>query len=184
MRGEIEMKKLRIVHDTLPMNPREWDNVGIIYTVNSRYIECEGEPPSENDIKLPVYIHSRGNIVISTRLFSCKWDSDQIGVVYATEQTVNNEYKGNVDQVIKILQSEIRELNDYAQGEVWGYEVVEDGDIIDSCYGFIGSELEETGLIENLSYDFTLERITEAWENRFEEVIFEQEKCSYCGKPL
>ena len=39
----------------------------------------------------------------------------------------------------ELMDAEVESYNDYLTGNVWGYEIVdEDGDILESCWGFVG----------------------------------------------
>ena len=38
----------------------------------------------------------------------------------------------------RLFRSEISELNNWLESNCWGYRIVRDGEIVESCWGFIG----------------------------------------------
>lgn len=85
-------------------------------------------------VVLPVYMYDHGGITINTTGFSCPWDSEQIGFIYAFKK----DFKQGED-IKAYLEGVIKEVNYYIEGNVYGY-IVEDkeGNQIDSCYGYYG----------------------------------------------
>lgn len=96
---------------------------------------------------LPLYLYDHGGLTISTRSFSCPWDSGQVGFIYASIARLREEY-GNLDRADLIergtscLQSEVAAYDQYLRGEVYGYVVSLDADpdITDSCWGYYGMD--------------------------------------------
>ncbi len=96
-------------------------------------------------IMLPVYLYDHSGIAISTSPFSCPWDSGQVGFIYVSYADIRKEYsckkvtKAIRRKVIETLEAEAKTYDSYLRGEVYGFQVLdEDGDAIDSCYGFYG----------------------------------------------
>lgn len=146
-------------------SPREWSNLGRMGCVHRRYSlgdaetssllsrlvsECDGWDEVEQllfdeydaAVILPVYMYDHGGIVLSTSPFSCRWDSGQLGFIYATHADLKREYGTQpvpVDRVVEILKHEVSTYSSYVSGDVYGF-VVEDesGEHLDSCWGFIG----------------------------------------------
>lgn len=120
----------------------------------------------EHYIILPVYAYVHSGMTISTSPFSCPWDSGQAGFIYVKKGTM-----GLDDEVLKdILEYEIKDLAWHLEGLVWGYQVFQDDDLVDSCWGFAGDTLEETGIMDHL-VDGSLGGITQkmvedAWVDR------------------
>ncbi len=159
--------KLRIEQDENPANPREeFDHFGTMACFHRRY--HLGDKPFNNSpddfetfwtengaggIKLPLYLYDHSGLTISTKPFSCPWDSGQIGYIYATKEQIQKEFEGNIEKATKCLESEVVEYNQYLTGDVWGYVVEdEDGHHLDSCWGFYGREYAEEQGNEALNY--------------------------------
>ncbi|WP_131821653.1 hypothetical protein [Desulfofundulus australicus] len=97
---------------------------------------------------------------MSTKPFSCPWDSGQIGWIYVLKEKVREEYgvkritKKVRDRVISVLKAEVEVYDRWLRGEVYGFTVYEiaDGDIasIDSCGGFYGDDPGENGILEEM----------------------------------
>lgn len=156
------------------INPRvDYDHLGTMACWHQRYTLGDVQPKEdlkewleENGpffVQLPLYLFDHSGIVMSTTPFSCRWDSGQVGVIVAKAEDVRREW-GVVNDAIKkkvveCLEAEIRLYDQYLSGDVWGYKY---GD--DSCYGFFGNELEETGLLDHINAP--PEIIRAAWEAR------------------
>jgi hypothetical protein len=166
---------LKIVYDTFASNPREMhDNLGIMVCYHGRYIlgdksfnpsnyngwdeVLKGECGNPNEIiYLPLYLYDHSGITISTTPFSCKWDSGQVGWIYVTKEQIRKEYgvkrvtKKVIEEVLKILVSEVEEYDYYLKGEVFGY-IIEDneGNEIDSSYGYYGYDFKNNGLFYSI----------------------------------
>ena len=156
-------------------SPREWDNLGEIvgyckdydiYDVENKFSGESGSNFGDfklylesEDIKLkdvvylPVYAYIHSGITISTGSFSCQWDSGQVGYIYATKKQIRENFmaknviKKLIDHTIKILESEIEMFDNYCTGSVYGFEIVKDGEVIDSLSGFYGYDNEKSGLL-------------------------------------
>ena len=83
-------------YDEYSESPRNWDNVGNMvcfhknynlgdkHNFNSPDDLMEFLKDHENEIVyLPIYAYEHGGITISTAPYSCRWDSGQVGVIYA-----------------------------------------------------------------------------------------------------
>jgi hypothetical protein len=92
---------------------------------------------------LPLYLLDHSGITISTRDFHDKWDSGQIGWIYASHTDVAKEYGDtspeNMARAGKLLTSEVKNYDYYLRGECYGFQLYEDGAEVDSCWGFLGS---------------------------------------------
>jgi len=162
---------LEIYRDEYAESPREWDNLSTFYCFHKRYNlgdkhsidqdaynswqELEDENFSDNDIVVNIYMYDHSGISIATSPFMCRWDSGQVGVAVVTKQKIIKEY-GTYDdktkaQARKCLESEVETYNDYVQGEVYGYTLLDsEGEEIDSCFGFYGYDPTTNGIFDNL----------------------------------
>jgi len=163
---KIEYKKyaIEIYYDSNGNDPRkDFDHLGKMICFHSRYSlgDEKGTDPRETmtflknskAIYLPLYLYDHSGLTMSTGPFSCPWDSGQVGWIYASPESVRKEFGKRItkqikEKVLKILEAEVAEYDSYLKGEVYGYQVKnEDGEEIDSCWGFIGDP-KENGLIE------------------------------------
>lgn len=125
-------------------------------------------------ISLPLYLYDHSGITMSTGSFSCSFDSGQVGIIYVSKEDIRKEYScKNVtkkirDIVFSVLESEVETHDHYISGECYGYtvehfvksdnneletefselEFTEDGD---SCWGFLGSNSEKSGMLDYIS---------------------------------
>lgn len=121
-------------------------------------------------VTLPLYLYDHSGITISTEPFSCPWDSGQVGFIYVTKEKVYEEYsvkrisRKTVELIERCLKSEVKTYDHFLTGNVYGFEIVdEDDDILDSCYGFFGTDFEKNGLIEYLPEEFKEEALNYAF---------------------
>jgi len=180
---------LTIKRDSDPMDPRkEYDNLGTIATWHRRYTlgdvqpkvspdEYRKENVPEGSVELPVYMLDHSGLTLRTddTMFracdSQRWDWGQLGFIYCTPEKIKEAYSCQeitpevIEKVENVLKQEIVTYNQVLQGEVWGYIAEVEG-VEDSCWGFIGETLEETGLAESLPPQIGKELIEHAWECR------------------
>lgn len=126
---------------------QEWDYYDIDTAKAQRNIEAKY-------IVLPVYKYEQSGVCYNTSGFSCPWDSGQNGFIYVSKEDVRKEYsvkrisKKIHDKVIKQLECEVQTFSDAVSGNVWGYEITdENGDDLDSCWGFIGDAYSQDDYI-------------------------------------
>lgn len=169
---------LKVYYDNDAENPREWDNLSKMvcfhhsYSLgdehNYRVLDYHSWEDLKNAIKkdndvaviLPLYMYDHSGITISTTPFSCPWDSGQIGWVYITKEDIRKEYnikrvtKKYIEKATKILISEIKVYDDYLRGETYGFVLEKDGEEIDSCWGFYGSDFCTNGMKEQIEKEY------------------------------
>jgi len=169
--------KLTIDLDSDPINPRGNDNMFTIYCDHKRYDlgdKKDVKPPSycycweqvkaflireKNAVIIePIYMYDHSGITISTKPFSCKWDSGQIGFIYVSREKLLEEYnckritKKIRETAMQVLEAEIKEYDQYLTGDVYFFELLDKRtNEEDSCYGFFGSNIFENGMSDYLS---------------------------------
>jgi hypothetical protein len=155
-----EVLELNVYRDLDAPNPLE-DDDGVLGTVigsnrnYSFFTEAENidkyqswsewrinELP-KNVIILPVYAYSHGGITISTTPFSCPWDSGQLGFIYTTYEHIRFCYgvkrvtKKIIERATAELKEDVARLDTYLQGDIFGYELKIDNEVIDQCGGYL-----------------------------------------------
>lgn len=168
---------IHIVRDDYPENPREaYDYFTTMVCFHRRYAlgdKHDFTPDTLSDfiknsseiIYLPIYMMDHGSVAISTNKFSCPWDSGQIGYIYAEKETVKEE-QITLEQAYEHMKLEVEVYNDYVNGDVFGYKIMERGEGIESCWGFYGDP-EKSGSIDAAKdmIDSILYRRKNEWNN-------------------
>ena len=161
---EVNGYTCKVLIDTDPVSPNDWDNLGTIYSNHRHYDPCDHkideiliEDEDGNDvidpdyIYVPIYYYEHSGITISAGRglqYSDPWDSGCFGVMAVHKDKAIKEF-GDVsnpeiyEKVVKCLKSEIEEWDMYLTGSVYGYEVYDEDDcFVDSCWGFYGEPEE------------------------------------------
>jgi hypothetical protein len=147
----------RIEQDICPESPREWDNLGTMVCWHRRYNLGDKQPnctPQEflqrleeeegqGYVILSLYLYDHSGITMNTTGFMCPWDSGIVGYIYCLEEDIEREYgevtTETVNKVRNVLRQEVKIYDQFISGDVWGYFIEdEDGDVLDSCWGFYG----------------------------------------------
>jgi hypothetical protein len=101
-----------ISNEEYAQNPRtEWDNMGTMVCFHNRYDlgdkehgydsrdfngwgELEAKIVKDHDpaLILPLYLYDHSGLTISTKPFSCKWDSGQIGFIFVSKTNARREF--------------------------------------------------------------------------------------------
>lgn len=154
---------IEIVYDTDPESPRMWDNVGTIYSNHRNYNpdghtldELLENPDYQNEdgnfdqekldkdyIWLKIYAYIHGGITIRCGSpYGCPWDSGLFGIIAVTKEDAMKKFglKGERAYIEEILSGEIKDLDDYYTGNVYGFRIVKEDEMIDSCYGYYGDD--------------------------------------------
>jgi len=145
----------------------------IEYEYNSTLKKALAEAFMERYVALPIFLYDHSGQTVSTSPFSCSWDSGQVGWIYTTDERIKelgldtDTEKYNKEWLLDNLRHEIKLYDQYLQGDIWMYELVEEKtcehcnnteeEHIDSCVGFFGTEWENNGITENLPEEFTKE---------------------------
>jgi len=131
------------IQETLD-NPRENDNLGSMvcyrrgYNLGDKNEYLPGHyKPNSGDfwgwtdlgkyfhevhdlaVCLPIYMYEHSGIAVSTKPFSCPWDSGRIGFIFVSKEKLRKEYgvkrvtASLVAKATSILEEEVEEYNQY-----------------------------------------------------------------------
>lgn len=163
---------IHICYDENAESPREWDNVGTIYSNHRDYnpdghkideIENEdgklvSEELDRRFIWLPIYYYEHGGLSVSTKRdypYNDRWDSGLFGIIAVEKERLRKERgweaitKERREQILRSLEGEIETFDSYCRGEVYGYVVEdEEWEHIDSCFGYYGDEGMKDAILE------------------------------------
>jgi len=185
---EQRVASLVIQHDDEPMNPREWDNLGKMACWHRRYTFGDIQPKEDSrewvkenvpkgSVVLPVFMMDHSGLTVSTSSASfracdsAKGDWGQLGIIFATPEAIRKSFmvkrvtKKLKEKVEAILRSEVETYDLYLTGQCWGYVTTDAEGEEDSCWGFLGDTLENTGLKEALP-DAAIPLLEAAWAAR------------------
>ena len=161
---------VRIVNDEDCESPREWDNLGKMVCWRRRYnLGDKHHFNAPEDfyaflketpcIVLPLYLYDHSGLTMNTTGFSCPWDSGQVGYIYMSLKDVRKEYsvkrvsKKLREKIEGYLRNEVATFDSYLTGDVYGYIIEnEDGEELDSCYGFYGLEYVKKEAVNMVEY--------------------------------
>ena len=74
-----------------------------------------------------------------------EWDSGQVGWIYVSKEDALKEFGGEkMTSAIKkkaesVMKSEVAIYDCYLRGECYGFELYKNGELEDSCWGFMGN---------------------------------------------
>ena len=135
----------------------------------------------EKFIAFPLYLYDHSGITISTKPFGCRWDSGQVGYIYASKKAICKWFGVRkvtaeiVERAEKNLLGEVETFDQYIRGDVYGFEIVkvitcseghEHEEHEDSCGGFYGTDWAENGIMEHIDHE-----LLGLTENELEEVL-------------
>jgi len=148
-------------------SPREWyDNFGTMACFHREHILGDTHDFAKPDdlhlhlketgsLYLPLYLYDHSGITMRTGPFNCPWDSGQVGYIYIEPQQVREEYgvkrigKKVKAKALSMLETEVKVYDQWLTGDIWGYFIENDeGDDLDSCWGFYGSDEVEAAAKE------------------------------------
>lgn len=106
---------------------------------------------------LPVFAYVHGGTTMATTPFHCPWDSGQCGWIFVTNAQIRKEYslprnkkipQEILDKVHEVLKGEVETYAQWLEGNIYGYQIEgPDGEDGDSCWGYYGSDYEESDLL-------------------------------------
>ncbi len=159
--GTIAYKHSRYTLGEVEINdPIDWleDMLGITnkweYT-NDRLNELE-ERFYKEYIALPLYLYDHSGITISTGAFSCPWDSGKVGYIYMSKDKAYQEFgykaitQKRREKLLQYLEGEVKTFDDYITGNVYGFVIEKDGEVVDSCSGFYGTDWHTNGITDHI----------------------------------
>lgn len=129
---------LDIYVDECPYDPRDDPHTSTMICFHARYILGDKHTISRKDFTLweslerhlrnhydakiikPLYLLDHGGLSISMTPFALKWDSGQLGFIYATTDLVD---EWGEEEIIATLESEVTMYNQYISGDVYRYEL-------------------------------------------------------------
>jgi hypothetical protein len=136
--------EIEIIPDSDPESPRTWDNLGTIVCKHRRYnlgdkhdydlSKCKSWFDVQKELDYPpiilnIYLYDHGGITMSTKPFSCPWDSGQVGFIFATKEDLIRSYGRADEETIKraksVLEGEVEIYDQYLRGDVYGYRISE-----------------------------------------------------------
>lgn len=177
----INYREITVSYDDIAENPRCFSDFGIMACFHKRYEIGDdmhkGEDPHEfrkwvttsKDVAayFPIYMYDHSGITISTKPFSCPWDSGLLGYIYVTKERVEREYGKNFKDLEKVkarLLREVEIMDVYLRGDIYVVNFVEDGENIDT-YGEIYGRDELKRLLK--------EEVPEGFEKLAKEILEE-----------
>jgi len=118
----------------------KWIEEGLYYGFSSEENEKLLDIMHKYAYILPVYMYSHSGITINTSGFSCSWDSGHIGYIAISKRKAK-ELKLKKETAYDYLVGVVKSVDAYITNEVYGVLIEdESGEIIDSCFGFIGED--------------------------------------------
>jgi hypothetical protein len=153
------------------LSPREWDTLGEMVIRDVLHRNLSGDRMvsdedmsglinrcrAENLVWLPIYAYIHSGVCLGTNNtdypFNCKWDTSFAGVIYAENEAVIEEY-GDLSTVSRVkaeacFEAELKTYQQFISGDVYGFSTLDaEGDTIDSCGGFFGSDPMSNGMSE------------------------------------
>ena len=185
---------IEVHYDEDPSNPRDWDNLGTMVLFWNRYnlgdekTDPTGEYKMSKEeaqefcnrkdiISLPIFVYEHSGITIRTSNagypFNDRFDAGCGGYIYITKEKIRKEYgwknitKKRAEQIAKYLEGEVETYDEYLTGQVYGFICKdENGEEIDegSCWGFLGYDLKESGLLSEAKCTVTADITHKATE--------------------
>lgn len=159
--------RVSIHQDTDAQSPRKDDNLGTMVCWHRNYklgddheFKTPGDFEESDDYKnvaiiLPLRLYDHSGITMSVGSGPSPfdpggWDSGQVGWIYVTKQKVRSEYGGRctkkaLAKAEEVLRGEVETYDQLLTGDVYGFTIEdEDGNDVDSCWGFFGIEYVRT----------------------------------------
>lgn len=151
--SEVNGKKVVVLQDIDPSDPREWDTLGVMACFHKRYTLGDSHEYIKDDygsweefrhqlvldgaVNLrPLYLYDHSGISISIGSFigraqHAEWDSGQVGYIYTTEKALRDNGL-TLEDADRILEGEVETYDSYLTGQVYGY-IVETQSTCESC---------------------------------------------------
>jgi hypothetical protein len=147
---------------------KDWDG----YELSNRQYKAVQNWMDSNVFIKGVYMYEHSGVTVKTSPFSCRWDSGQLGYIYLTKEEAKKQLgikrftKKQQQNIYGYLEGEIETFDDYLTGNVYGFIVEnEEGEEIDSCWGFYGDNHMKNGISDHVSHHFEGENLEEIIDN-------------------
>ena len=131
---------------------------------DEEYLKKLKELADKNNLILPVYLLEHGDIKYITEDFNDSWDNGQVGIIYASYDTIKSEYgdtsEESLEKAKNCMKGEVETYSQWANGEVYGFRLIKVDEYnkeieeIDSCWGFYGSDPRENGIEDYIPEGF------------------------------
>jgi hypothetical protein len=151
------------------MNHRRYSYGDINNPTKSQAEEIQEDLDSEGVVLLPVYMIDHSGIGFSTTNYGDKWDSEEVGFIYATKKKVK-EMLGEPEtpeKVAEILKAEIAHLDLYARGQNFGFTLYE----LIHCAHCDHTREEELESYWGYTTQHPVEDILESLEKKYQEIL-------------
>lgn len=183
--------RLTIEQDPDAESPREWDEYTTMVCAHDRYRlgdeqavgfanhrdwdlylkETILDGVEEDDVVwLPLYLYDHSGITMSTTPFSSRWDSGQVGWIYANKDDlmgltgVYDDNHFSDDKAYEVLENVVKTYDQYLTGNVYGYTLEKQEtcaccqhikhDHVDSCWGiYADSEINARSVVKEMLID-------------------------------
>jgi hypothetical protein len=161
---------LQVIHDEFAESPNTWyedDNLFLVYDHRSFSVKREGFEPFDiyNDsqeyeknyfvFSVDAYIHSGVHLSLfkTVNYPDRRWDVSTTGFVLVSKEEWKDEDKAK-EEATSLLET----WNQYLCGDIWGFKVVdEEGEELNSCWGFYGEDPEENGMMDHINDELVKE---------------------------
>lgn len=157
--------KLRIEQDEDAQSPQEWGDDGLFLIADHRDFfvppskeqrcfdvqsEIEDRKATHHVFLLEAYIHSGVRLALAGEgnFPDRQWDVSLLGAVFAAKK----EWRLR-KSALKAVETHLEAWNQYLSGDVWGCVIEdEEGNHVDSCWGFYGRDYAEQEGARMLAY--------------------------------
>lgn len=149
LREKLELSEITVV--------KLADSLGVSYYTEAVRLNLESRF-FKAFVALPLYMYEHSGVSIATTPFSCRWDSGQLGYIYCTKKKALEEFGGKVvtkkvrEKCFSNFVAEVKSYDMWQNGDVYGYEATY-GEEEDSCGGFYGTDWENNGILNYLSFE-------------------------------
>lgn len=154
---DIEYKgyNIKVWRDDMAESPREWDNIGVIYSNHRDYnpdghkidelVDEDGKLAVDDKYYLKIYAYIHSGISLSTSRegqFADAWDSGLFGIIAVDKEVAAREFPVDTEaNALKCLETEVELLDNWYNGECYGYTVTDAyGEEIGSCGNYFGDD--------------------------------------------
>ena len=143
---------------------RQWMDQAFCYMpqdleerLNMQYMEAAQNPdmdkyriPQGTAKQMLLYLYDHSGLAMSTESFSgraphAEWDSGQVGWIYVSKEDALKEFDADKmtgairQKADALMRSEVAAYDSYLRGECYGFELYKNGELSDSCWGFMGN---------------------------------------------